>query len=373
MNHSVCCLMILGLVGCFSDRQKQSAPLAVPSAQIEKTSSAKPFANDKGQRADVLITINGQSSPFVRLSADPTKSFVVAARSLNFPYRPIVIVKVVPISADTSIENVSRNSTSNLHEILIKDLNTSDQEFPKFSVTARDISVCLASGISQEQCANGFEEVPAADFSRVFMMSDDIPSYMGLRKNLAGSDGIATTQKLYEGLMTSLMKSKTANADEGEISQSGFGAVSALVGSRFDALGGTNEEWGAYPGYGFDGLEQGGEYFHGPANESRSLSAWVSWFASFGGRSERKAKGTNDDAAKMPTAKLGVSTCTDTKAPWCFSQYAVYMDYGQNPSHLSEYFYETRLLKLEAAADGNKWKVWQDSLVEASRTGEMLR
>jgi hypothetical protein len=375
MSLSVWPLLLLSVVGCFSERSKPSVPVVMASPQIEAMAGVAKNANDKGQLADILISVNGQSSPYMRPLADFKVPMQVSARALNFPYRQIIILKIVPWSNDTSIEVLSRSNGGQTVEALITDLNTGDKVWPRFEVFVRDVAVCLAAGGSNENCTYSSKEFSNSDTSRTFQMSDDVPSYMGLRKHLVGNDGMATTQKLYEGLMTSLNKGKAKNQDEMSLDRSGFGVASAMVGNQFDALSGSSENWGAYPGYGYDGLDRGGEYFHGPTNESRSLSAWVGWFANWGGKSDRKAKGVKRDAGRQPvTAKADSVICTESEAPWCFSQYAVYMDYGHRATQLTDYYYETRLLDLDAGAESTKWNVWHNArTVDQNLTKELMR
>jgi hypothetical protein len=223
-------------------------------------SQQNPYPTDLGQRADILVTLNGSSQPQTFVSSSQPFNGRVEARAINFPYRTVTILgmEVTP-----RLPNIQLSVNGG--EGRIRWLRGKSDESIALTVRVRDQQACQAGSANNlARCQNTETLISSSDFQQSFQIA------MMRNRNEDGQKllGIALLGAGIGALASVILGSGNDDAFGGALAGSlnglpsyGYGGgIPFNVGFGMNPWSQFAGVFGAYPGYGYPGLGGGNSY-----------------------------------------------------------------------------------------------------------------
>jgi hypothetical protein len=219
------------------------------------------FPADQGQIADIIVTVNGDASPFITGSGATNQEWTLEARALNFPYRKLAVYRIEP---QPSLPGLTVTIDQSARAKVTLQLNEQDPPTGSLRVLVRDLSACDARHLAVSDCLDFSAERSSVDVAQTFswrthplettplaetgspLLGAGIGRFADIAAELPASSSVGVKLRRLATVMQTSMSSSSSGvgfamaADLGEWSHSGY--------------------FGEYPGYGYSGLVAGNRY-----------------------------------------------------------------------------------------------------------------
>lgn len=257
----------LALVFCFGACQGSEEPIKSEGDEFPPAYTStgiynrqNPYPNDLGQRADIIITVNGSSQPQHFVNGSQPFTGAIAARAVNFPYREI---RILSTEASPQLPSIQIRSATTESTFLWQP--QPGQPNVTLTVRVRDMAACQSNfPNSPSRCQNARVTISNADYQQSFQFFSTPPqksrgdSKIGTALLGAGIGALAAIifsrglDEAYGGTLNGCIYS---------LPRGSFGGgIPFNLGYGVNPWPQSNGTFGSYPGYGYSGLGNSNPY-----------------------------------------------------------------------------------------------------------------